>query len=167
MSSRWAATEDDAELEAQRKRDREEKRRLKAELQQQKDLGDHRINQEAGIQKSEPPTKRQKTSQRTDEGEIDDAHLLPFPTSSFGPSSSLSHYDILNRIEEGSYGLVSRAKSKSSGEVVALKRLKVDPKSHEGFSVTGLREIQTLRACSHNHIVRLREVVVGEDPTQE
>ncbi|KAI9875544.1 MAG: hypothetical protein M1823_007452, partial [Watsoniomyces obsoletus] len=32
----------------------------------------------------------------------------------------------------------------------------------DGFPVTALREIQTLRACSHPNVVSLREVVVGD-----
>lgn len=48
-----------------------------------------------------------------------------------------------HRIEEGTYGVVYRAKEKRTGEIVALKRLKME-KEKEGFPITSLREINTL-----------------------
>nr|CAD7445799.1 unnamed protein product [Timema bartmani] len=49
----------------------------------------------------------------------------------------------LMRIEEGTYGVVYRAKDLRTAEVVALKRLKME-KEKEGFPITSLREINTL-----------------------
>ena len=72
-------------------------------------------------------------------------------------------YEQLNEIEEGSYGCVSRARERRSGEIVALKKLKMErPQCGEGFPVTGLREIECLMASREcDEIVKLREVVVG------
>ncbi|CAK7223323.1 hypothetical protein SBRCBS47491_005169 [Sporothrix bragantina] len=78
------------------------------------------------------------------------------------PCRSVERYDKLNDIEEGAYGWVARAKDRSTGEVVALKRLKLDAADRGGVPVTGLREIQLLKDCSHRNIVQLREVVVGD-----
>ena len=170
MSSKWANVDDDAELSAQRKKQKEEKRRLKDEKQRKLNLGNVAREQLAAEETSEPSRKRQRTVSPTPEAVAEeDAHLLEFPTPTFRPSRSLNLYEVLNNIEEGSYGFVSRAKLKTSGEIVALKRLKLDRhnNNHEGFPVTGLREIQTLRACSHPHIVNLREVIVGPGPIQE
>ncbi len=47
------------------------------------------------------------------------------------------------RIEEGTYGVVYRAKDKRTNEIVALKRLKME-KERDGFPITSLREINTL-----------------------
>lgn len=47
------------------------------------------------------------------------------------------------RIEEGTYGVVYRARDKRTDEIVALKRLKME-KEKEGFPITSLREINTL-----------------------
>lgn len=74
---------------------------------------------------------------------------------------SVASYEVLNRIEEGSYGIVSRAKHKATGEIVALKQLKLDKEKH-GFPITSLREIQTLFEARHPHIVELKEMVVGD-----
>ncbi|KNE62994.1 CMGC/CDK protein kinase [Allomyces macrogynus ATCC 38327] len=74
---------------------------------------------------------------------------------------SVEHYEKLNRIDEGAYGVVYRARDRSTGEIVALKRLKLDQERH-GFPVTALREISSLlRLRAHPHIVHAREVVVG------
>lgn len=74
-------------------------------------------------------------------------------------------YEKLNRIEEGSYGIVSRARNRETGEVVALKQLKLE-KEREGFPITSLREIYTLMEARHPHIVELRELVVGDTLSQ-
>ncbi|MCH1932982.1 hypothetical protein L9G16_22840, partial [Shewanella sp. A25] len=66
----------------------------------------------------------------------------------------------LNHIEEGSYGWVSRARDIMTGEIVALKKLKME-NSPDGFPVTGLREIQVLLEARHPNIVNLREIVMG------
>lgn len=74
-------------------------------------------------------------------------------------------YERLNHIEEGSYGIVFRARCKTTGAIVALKKLKMD-KEKNGFPITSLREIQTLMVANHENIVRVREIVVGDTLTQ-
>ncbi|GBP10868.1 hypothetical protein EVAR_5449_1 [Eumeta japonica] len=56
---------------------------------------------------------------------------------------SVEEFQCLNRIEEGTYGVVYRARDKTTEEIVALKRLKME-KEKEGFPITSLREINTL-----------------------
>lgn len=167
MTSRWANADDNAELEAQRKKQKAQKRKLKEEKQRKLEEVKAAEPHQAVEEESEPSKKRQRTVSPGQEAAKEDAHLLEFPSPGYGPSRSLDLYEVLNNIEEGSYGFVSRAKLKASGDIVALKRLKLDHRSQEGFPVTGLREIQTLRACSHPHIVKLREVIVGSEPVQE
>lgn len=81
------------------------------------------------------------------------------------PSRSVYCYERLNQIEEGSYGIVFRARDKDTGDIVALKKLKLDEEKH-GFPITALREISALMACRHENVVRIREVVVGDTLTQ-
>jgi len=71
-------------------------------------------------------------------------------------------FDCLNRIEEGTYGVVYRARHKKTSEIVALKRLKME-KEKEGFPITSLREINTLLKAQHPNIVTVREIVVGSN----
>lgn len=77
------------------------------------------------------------------------------------PCRSVETYQKLNRIEEGTYGVVYRAQNKETGEIVALKRLKLE-REREGFPVTSLREINALMTLKHPNIVNIREMVVGE-----
>lgn len=80
-------------------------------------------------------------------------------------SRSVYAYERLNQIEEGSYGVVFRARERETGEVVALKKLKLDEEKY-GFPITALREINSLMLCRHENVVRIREVVVGDTLTQ-
>lgn len=75
---------------------------------------------------------------------------------------SVEEFQCLNRIEEGTYGVVYRARDKRTDEVVALKRLKME-KEKEGFPITSLREINTLLKGQHPNIVTVREIVVGSN----
>lgn len=56
---------------------------------------------------------------------------------------------------------LDRARDTRSGEIVALKRVRMDQEK-DGLPVSGLREIMILKRCQHENIVRLREVVVGK-----
>ncbi|XP_038579198.1 cyclin-dependent kinase 11B isoform X2 [Micropterus salmoides] len=75
---------------------------------------------------------------------------------------SVEEFQCLNRIEEGTYGVVYRAKDKKTDEIVALKRLKME-KEKEGFPITSLREINTILKAQHQNIVTVREIVVGSN----
>lgn len=161
MSSRWTTnSEDNSQAHAERKRRKEEKRRQKEERRPQQTVHTAESEQDSGR-----PTKRQRTTSPSQD--ISEAvHLLEFPGPTLQKAGSLEQYEVLNSIEEGSYGYVSRARSRASGDIVALKRLKIEHGA-DGFPVTGLREIETLRACSHTHIVKLREVIASSGPVQE
>jgi cell division cycle 2-like protein len=73
---------------------------------------------------------------------------------------SVDEFDRLNVIQEGTYGVVYRARDKRTGEIVALKKLKME-REKEGFPITSIREIRILMGTKHPNIVDLREVVVG------
>jgi cell division cycle 2-like protein len=91
------------------------------------------------------------------------------PERAFHPaiqsSRSVYCYERLNQIEEGSYGVVFRARDKESGDIVALKKLKLEEEKN-GFPITALREVHALMSCRHENVVRIREVVVGDTLTQ-
>ena len=75
---------------------------------------------------------------------------------------SVEEFECLNKIEEGAYGVVYRAKDKKSNTVVALKRLKME-KEREGFPITSIREVDTLLKSQHVNVVTVREIVVGSN----
>jgi cell division cycle 2-like len=168
-TSRWADDQEDA---AARKREKEEKKRAKAEKQRKLDEAEaaRKRQQEeeaahAAVQDEtyefDRPRKRRKVDNEPIVVEEQPRKLLRFAAPGWGPCRQVDNFERLNHIEEGSYGWVSRARETSTGEVVALKKLKMD-NLNDGFPVTALREIQTLKESHHRHIVDLREVVVGE-----
>jgi len=63
------------------------------------------------------------------------------------------------RIDEGAYGVVFAATERSTGEKVALKRVKLT-KEREGFPITALREVTILLRLKHPNIVNVREVAL-------
>jgi cell division cycle 2-like protein len=73
---------------------------------------------------------------------------------------SIDEFERLNTINEGTYGVVFRVRDKKSGEIVALKKVKMD-KEREGFPLTSLREINILLSFDHPSIVDVKEIVVG------
>jgi cell division cycle 2-like protein len=73
---------------------------------------------------------------------------------------SVDCYQKLNRVQEGTYGVVYRAQEKTTGEIVALKRVKME-REREGFPITSLREIKILMSYKHPNIVDVKEIVVG------
>ena len=181
--SRWADDEADAARDAQLKKEKEEKKRLKAEkarkLEAERQAREAAAAQQAADSLGSdnangPPAKRRRISPEREtaqaaagpNGANNPPKLLRFEGGAFGKCRSVENYDKLNDIEEGAYGWVSRAKEISTGKVVALKRLKIDPKDRGGLPVTGLREIQILKDCDHRNVVKLREVVVGDDTTK-
>ncbi|KAF6161391.1 hypothetical protein GIB67_009270 [Kingdonia uniflora] len=75
---------------------------------------------------------------------------------------SVDEFERLNKIDEGTYGVVYRAKDNNTGEIVALKKVKME-KEKEGFPLTSLREINILLSFHHPSIVDVKEVVVGSN----
>jgi cell division cycle 2-like len=181
--SKWDHAGDDEEtatIRAERKKEKEERRRLKEEKAQQAAAKATPPVPEQDC--DERPHKRRRTSpdpdKTTDEPmesnkrprtspdseiPIDRREDLDeFPMKQVGPCGHVNQFELLNKIEEGSYGLVSRAKRKASGALVALKKLKMDASAGGKFPITGFREIQTLKASRHVNVVNLQEVVTGD-----
>ncbi|PWA96393.1 Protein kinase, catalytic domain-containing protein [Artemisia annua] len=75
---------------------------------------------------------------------------------------SVDEFERLNKIDEGTYGVVYRAKDRKTGEVVALKKVKME-REREGFPLTSLREINILLSFDHPSVVDVKEVVVGSN----
>ncbi|GJN91357.1 hypothetical protein Rhopal_004378-T1 [Rhodotorula paludigena] len=168
--SKW--DDDPAELAAERERKRVKKAALAARLATEKELASSRGGASPSASasasaasatsregtpaqlRSEAPVRIRRIPKRGRE-----AHPL------LESCRSVYSYERLNEIEEGSYGIVFRARCKTTGDIVALKKLKMD-KEKNGFPITSLREIQTLMTVPHENIVRVREVVVGDTLTQ-
>lgn len=175
QKSRWVDDEDDKARDVQRKLEKEAKK--KSKLEKQRKLEEEARRQATAATTALPtangynsddagaerPGKRRKLSptRESDQAAHQSTNLIDFPVTGWGPCRHVDNFEKLNHIEEGSYGWVSRAKETATGDIVALKKLKMDARTSE-FPVTGLREIQTLMASRHTNIVALREVVMGD-----
>jgi cell division cycle 2-like len=74
--------------------------------------------------------------------------------------TGLERYQVMNHIASGSYGLVSRARDRTTGHIVALKQVDLDKAPREeGFPTTILREIHALQALKHPNLMELIDVV--------
>jgi len=73
----------------------------------------------------------------------------------------MEKYIKLDRLGEGTYGVVIKAKNRETQEIVALKRIRLDP-DNEGVPCTALREISLLKELRHPNIVRLYDVIHTE-----
>lgn len=66
----------------------------------------------------------------------------------------MEKYQKLEKIGEGTYGVVYKAKNRVSEEIVALKRIRLEAED-EGIPSTAIREISLLKELRHPNIVRL------------
>ncbi|XP_066302728.1 cyclin-dependent-like kinase 5 isoform X1 [Branchiostoma lanceolatum] len=73
----------------------------------------------------------------------------------------MQKYEKLEKIGEGTYGTVFKAKNKETHEIVALKRVRLDD-DDEGVPSSALREICLLKELKHKNIVRLHDVLHSE-----
>ncbi|WVQ94241.1 hypothetical protein IAU59_001319 [Kwoniella sp. CBS 9459] len=79
---------------------------------------------------------------------------------------SVYSYTRLNHIEEGTYGVVFRARCNDTNKIYALKKLKLDEEK-QGFPITSLREVMALMvAGDHENVVGVKEIVVGDTLNQ-
>ncbi|KAG8626639.1 hypothetical protein KVT40_005584 [Elsinoe batatas] len=170
MKSKWADDEQDAADAARRKQEKEEKKRAKAEKHRKLEEEQTRARQIANTairgsdEHSGRPSKRQRLSNEAIAAQ-GNAPLLRFDTGTWSPSRSISDFETLNPIEEGTYGYVSRARDRRSNTIVALKKMKLEGASSYGMPVTCLREIQTLQRARHKHIITLNEVITSTEPS--
>ncbi|XP_033105761.1 cyclin-dependent kinase 2-like [Anneissia japonica] len=74
---------------------------------------------------------------------------------------NMDNFQKIEKIGEGTYGVVYKARDKISGEVVALKKIRLDTES-EGVPSTAIREIALLKELNHDNIVRLLDVIHNE-----
>eukprot|EP01062_Namystynia_karyoxenos_P025406 TRINITY_DN1999_c0_g2_i1.p2 TRINITY_DN1999_c0_g2~~TRINITY_DN1999_c0_g2_i1.p2 ORF type:complete len:363 (+),score=140.34 TRINITY_DN1999_c0_g2_i1:116-1090(+) len=71
-------------------------------------------------------------------------------------------YHALEKIGEGTYGVVYKAKDKRDGTLVALKKIRLEHED-EGVPSTAIREMAVLRDLEHPNIVRLMDVVSSQN----
>uniref|UniRef100_A0A2I3H535 Cyclin-dependent kinase 2 n=1 Tax=Nomascus leucogenys TaxID=61853 RepID=A0A2I3H535_NOMLE len=74
----------------------------------------------------------------------------------------MENFQKVEKIGEGTYGVVYKARNKLTGEVVALKKIRLDTET-EGVPSTAIREISLLKELNHPNIVKLLDVIHTEN----
>ena len=67
----------------------------------------------------------------------------------------------LEKIGEGTYGVVFKGRNKKTGEIVAMKKIRLESEE-EGVPSTAIREISLLKELQHPNIVLLQDVIMQE-----
>ena len=67
-------------------------------------------------------------------------------------------FEKIEKIGSGTYGVVYKGRNTQTGEIIAIKKIKID-REKEGIPSTALREITILRELNHPNIVELKDVV--------
>lgn len=67
----------------------------------------------------------------------------------------------IEKIGEGTYGVVFKGKNKKTGEIVAMKKIRLESEE-EGVPSTAIREISLLKELNHPNIVNLEDVIMQE-----
>ncbi|CAJ1943662.1 unnamed protein product [Sphenostylis stenocarpa] len=74
---------------------------------------------------------------------------------------NVGEFEMIKKINEGTYGVVYKARDKKTGELVALKKVKMNIE-RDGFPMSSLREINILLSLNHPSIVNVKEVLVDD-----
>jgi cyclin-dependent kinase 2 len=67
-------------------------------------------------------------------------------------------YEHIEKLGEGTYGVVYKAKDLFKNEIVAIKKIRLENED-EGMPSTAMREIAILKELGHPNIVHLRDVI--------
>ncbi|KAJ3378177.1 Cyclin-dependent kinase catalytic subunit [Entophlyctis sp. JEL0112] len=67
-------------------------------------------------------------------------------------------YEKIEKIGEGTYGVVYKARDRANGSIVALKKIRLETED-EGVPSTAIREISLLKELRHPNVVRLLDIV--------
>ncbi|KAI8352665.1 kinase-like domain-containing protein [Mortierella sp. GBAus27b] len=73
--------------------------------------------------------------------------------------SQYKDFELVDKLGEGTFGEVHKARRKGSGELLALKRILMH-NENEGIPITALREIKILKRLKHENIVPLQDMAI-------
>ena len=73
----------------------------------------------------------------------------------------LEKYQKLDKVGEGTYGVVYKCQNKETKKYVALKKIRLENED-EGMPSTAIREISILKQLNHPNIVNLIDLIHGE-----
>ncbi|KAF9436613.1 Cyclin-dependent kinase 3 [Entomortierella beljakovae] len=84
------------------------------------------------------------------------------PTMPPNTPGTMEMYQKLEKIGEGTYGIVYKATHKLTGTPVALKKIRLENED-EGVPSTAIREISLLKELRHPNVVQLLEIIHDEN----
>jgi len=73
----------------------------------------------------------------------------------------MDRFKRLEKLGEGTYGVVYKARDVNTGDTLALKKIRLDAED-EGIPSTAIREISLLKQLQHPNIVRLYDVILTD-----
>lgn len=73
----------------------------------------------------------------------------------------LEKYAKIDKVGEGTYGVVYKCQNKQTKEYVALKKIRLENED-EGIPSTAIREISILKQMRHSRIIKLIDLIHGE-----
>lgn len=62
-------------------------------------------------------------------------------------------YEKLDKVGEGTYGVVYKARDRTTGDIIALKKIRLEQED-EGVPSTAIREIALLKELNQANVVR-------------
>lgn len=71
---------------------------------------------------------------------------------------SREKYEKLEKLGEGTYGVVYKARDTTTNQIIALKKIRLE-NEEEGMPSTAMREISILKELNHPAIVSLLDVI--------
>ncbi|EUC33907.1 hypothetical protein COCVIDRAFT_39982 [Bipolaris victoriae FI3] len=77
----------------------------------------------------------------------------------------IGEYEMMQKLGEGTFGEVHKARQRSTGHVFALKKILMHNEK-DGFPITALREIKLLKMLSHDNVLKLEEMAVERPKTE-
>ena len=76
-----------------------------------------------------------------------------FPVALLSSQFITLQYERLERVGEGTYGVVYRARDRYTGQIYALKKIRLE-QEEEGVPSTAIREISLLKELNQENVVR-------------
>ncbi|KAK4053233.1 Cyclin-dependent kinase catalytic subunit [Microbotryomycetes sp. JL221] len=73
----------------------------------------------------------------------------------------MEKYERLEKVGEGTYGVVYRSRNRETNDIVALKKIRLEAED-EGVPSTAIREISLLKEMKDDNVVRLLDIVHSE-----